>query len=164
MTGAQPFEPTANVPRAFDGGRLDRMTVLGLAVAALGWMTLVAAIAFADRLAQRDLATTPGRFHADVVAIAVCLIGSGFALAVIGTLRTGFGALNRFFVAALDRSASRVVSATTTPQPTRADVSTSESPAVERRPYSILADGSVEVETILGTRRFASMAEARDFI
>ena len=33
-----------------------------------------------------------------------------------------------------------------------------------RRPYRTFADGSVEVETILGTRRFATMGDARDFI
>ena len=34
----------------------------------------------------------------------------------------------------------------------------------ERRPYRTFPDGSVEVETIVGTRRFDTMADAREFI
>ena len=39
-------------------------------------------------------------------------------------------------------------------------------PVVPRngRPYKLMPDGSVEVETILGSRRFRSMKEAQDFI
>lgn len=162
MKRPPPIEAGESVPRAFDGGRVGRITALGLAVAALGWVALVAVTALADHFAQRHLAATTEHLHADAVAIAECLIGSGFALALIGTMRTGFGALNRFFTAALDRSAARG-SATAPPAEAVIDDSGRSGPAV-RRPYSILADGSVEVETILGTRRFASMAEAREFI
>ena len=35
---------------------------------------------------------------------------------------------------------------------------------IRDRNYVILSDGSVEVETLLGTRIFASLDEARDFI
>ena len=39
-----------------------------------------------------------------------------------------------------------------------------QAPPPQGRNYQILPDGSVEVETLLGTRIFASMDEARDFI
>ena len=35
---------------------------------------------------------------------------------------------------------------------------------IKDRNYVILPDGSVEVDTLLGTRVFASLDEARDFI
>ncbi len=150
----------ADVPRDFDAGRLSRLTWLGLCVAVVGWALLLGATALADRMAGK-LGAAQG-FHGDLMEIARCLIGSGFGLALIGALQNGFGALNRFFAAVLTRSAPR-----TAPAPVMAaaaPVDRSAEPLRERRPYQILADGSVEVETIVGTRRFETMDEARDFI
>ena len=148
------FEGADAVPRDFDAGRLGRLTWLGLLVAAIGWALLLGAT-----VASAKLATSS---RADFVEIARCLIGSGFGLALIGALQTGFGALNRFFSAVLTRSGPRSapapVTATTPP------VDRSAQPLRERRPYQILSDGSVEVETIVGTRRFDTMDEAREFI
>ena len=146
-------ESMAPVPRAFDAGRFGRVTWLGLFVATIGWALLLATMV-PGRL--------PAALHGDLVEVARCLIGSGFALAVIGALQNGFGALNRFFNAALDRSNARAAPAPSPVAPP--DVDPSVEPSRQRRPYQILADGSVEVETIVGTRRFDSMAEARDFI
>ena len=153
---ARAFESLDPVPRDFDPGRLGRLTWLGLIVAALGWAMLLGVAGLNGRLAPS--------VHADFVEIARCLIGSGFGLALIGALQTGFGALNRFFSAVLTRSGPR---AAPVPSPAAAaapPVDRAAEPLRERRPYQILADGSVEVETIVGTRRFDSMDEARDFI
>ena len=142
------------VPRDLDSGRLGRLTSLGLLVAAIGWTLLLGATVASAKLAPPS--------HADFVEIARCLIGSGFGLALIGALQTGFGALNRFFSAVLTRSGPRA-----TPAPAMATaphVDRSAEPLRERRPYQIMADGSVEVETIVGTRRFGTMDEAREFI
>lgn len=148
-----------DVPRDFDAGRLGRLTWLGLSVAAVGWVLLLGATALADRMGGKAGAAQSG--HGDLLEIARCLIGSGFGLALIGALQNGFGALNRFFAAVLTRSTPRAAAA---PVMAAAPVDRSAEPLRERRPYQILADGSVEVETIVGTRRFHTMEEAREFI
>ena len=149
--------------RGFDAqgsGTLEigRLTWLGLSVSLIGWVLLIAVTAMADALTLR-FARSPV-FHDDLVAIAKCLIASGFALAAIGTLQAGFGALDRFFGAVLLRSGARAVE----PQPVPYDAGPAPSVELSRRPYRTFADGSVEVDTILGTRRFATMGDARDFI
>ena len=140
-------------------GRLEfgRLTWLGLSVSLIGWVLLIAVAALADAIALR-VARSPV-FHDDLVAIAKCLIASGFALAAIGTLQAGFGALDRFFGAVLMRSGARAEPAG---EPRPYDPGPTLEPS--RRPYRTFPDGSVEVETILGTRRFATMGEAREFI
>ena len=155
------IESLEAAPRDFDAGHLGRVTCLGLLVAAIGWALLLGATVLAERLAAKAGAADAQSFHADLVEIARCLIGSGFGLALIGALQTGFGALNRFFTAVLNRSAPRPASASVAAAP---PVDRSAEPLRERRPYHILADGSIEVETIVGTRRFDSMDEAREFI
>ena len=136
-------------PADFDALEISRLTWIGLVVAGLGWALMIGEAASAD--IGRG-ARTSASLHADLLDIAKCLIGSGFALALIGALQSGFGTLNRFFEAVLSRSAQRASGPAPAPPPR------------DRRPYRTLADGSVEVETILGTRRFATMHEAADFI
>ena len=142
-------------PADFDALEISRLTWIGLVVAALGWALMIGETAAAD-VVRAGRATAS--LHADLVEIARCMIGSGFGLAVVGALQSGFGTLNRFFEAVLSRSAQRAPAASA-PAPVA-----SAAPTRARRPYRTLADGSVEVETILGTRRFATMHEAAEFI
>lgn len=170
----------------FDGREIGRLTWIGLVLAGIGWALLLGETASVDILAMRRPVVPT--FHADLADIAKCLVASGFGLAVVGALQTGFGALNRFFEAVLMRSAQRampspgqapgdvtpvqVTPVQVTPvqaTPVRATpVQATPRPDAARkpskRPYRLLADGSVEVDTILGTRLFETMAEARDFI
>ena len=165
MKASHPFDSDgAATQDAFDAAGLGRLTWLGLAVAALGWALLLGEDGVADLVAIRTGRPVAATLHGDLVDIAKCLIGSGFGLAIVGGLRTGFGALNRFFAAVLTRSAQRAP-ARTAPQSEPVVPIDGDAEVVRaRRPYRILADGSVEVETIVGTRRFDSMDEARDFI
>ena len=140
-------------PADFDALALGRLTWIGLVVATLGWALMIGETTMADVIAHGPRAPT---LHGDLVVVAQCLIGSGFGLAIVGALQSGFGTLNRFFEAVLSRSTQRASGA--------APVPVAPAPARERRPYRTLADGSVEVETIVGTRRFATMQEAADFI
>ncbi len=85
-----------------------------------------------------------------------------FGIAILGTLQMGFGALNRFFQAVLVRTA---------PPPTKAEAPqlAHQRKIIERgwvkdRAYVLFSDGSVEVETMLGRRRFPSLQEAQEFI
>ena len=113
----------------------------------------------------------------DIETLAQLLVVTGLGLAILGGLREGFGALNGFFDAALQRSAAQRPSSVSdvSDEFVEDDVDTGYQPvgnrfAAERpahgsaRNYTILSDGSVEVDTLLGTRIFASMDEARDFI
>ncbi len=143
-----------------DGLAIARLSAIGLTLAGIGWAMLLGAAAVTDVLpagAGHVLSAREPTFHADLCEIAECIIASGFALAIIGALQTGFGALNRFFEAVLMRSAHRQ----------GAPVAMREEPMVPpppERAYRKMPDGSVEVDTILGTRRFSSVAEARAFI
>lgn len=168
----EPWEPSA--PR---GLPIDAMTWFGLAVAAIGWILLVLALVLSDAMLKAGSLVAVISLRADVVTVAQTAILSGFALAAIGSLRSGFGALNRFFEAVLHRSttAPRPVPTAAPPLPDPPGPVPMPQPIIERpapaKPgrgkrsnYVILPDGSVEVETLLGTRVFATLDEARDFI
>lgn len=142
-------------PELVREGETGRLTWIGLILAAIGWALLLGAMALDDLAPAKLPRAAAPTFHADLVEVAKCLIGSGFGLAILGGLQTGFGVLNRFFSAVLNRSSQR---GTARAEPEVAP------PSREGRPYRTLPDGSVEVETIVGTRRFDTMAEAREFI
>ena len=155
---------------------IDRFTAFGLAVALLGWLLLVADVALSPMLVQAGSLAAVAALRSDVFSIAETTIVSGFALAIIGVLRAGFGALHRFFDTVLERASAPRTSPAAAHPPQSYDVPPVEltpEPAPMDRPapaparahnYVILANGAVEVETLLGTRVFASLDEARDFI
>ncbi len=139
----------------------DKMTWVGLMIVALGWTLLLSAPQLSELLARmsgRALGTTA----LDAVAIAECTILSGFGLAILGALQTGFGATRCFLDAALTRTApppTKVVGPATARQKKIA-----ERGWVKDRAYVLFVDGSVEVETMLGRRLFASLQDAQEFI
>ncbi len=154
-------------------------TWLGLAIALLGWALLVAGLLASDATLRIGNLVETMAARADIVTIAQTAIGTGLGLAVIGTLRSGFGAFSRFFDAVLQRSTSRPQPM---PEPRRpmpeprepevvvqaAERGTPPKPPPPLRSreknYTVLSDGSVEVETMFGTRIFATLDEAREFI
>lgn len=155
----------------------NRLVGLGLALVVLGWLALVADLALADAQLQPGGLVAMLALKNDVATLAEMLVVTGLGLAILGGLREGFGALNRFFDAVLQRStATRPAPVPDVPPvaldeevqpPRRAAAERAAPPAAAPAPgrnYQILPDGSVEVETLLGTRVFASMEEARDFI
>ena len=157
-------------PSIIGESEIGRLTWIGLILAAIGWALLLGEATIADIVTVKAARPITPTFHADLLDVAKCLIGSGFALAIVGALQTGFGVLSRFFDAVLTRSGQRNAGASQ-PEPTivpresrTADRAPREPRVSERRPYRTLPDGSVEVETILGTRRFDTMAQAREFI
>ena len=146
--------------------RIGRVTWIGLTLAVIGWAMLLGEVAVSDFLTVENPPMLAPGFHDDFVDVSKTLIFSGFGLALIGALQTGFGALNRFFEAVLVRSgqkAAQALPSAPVAEPYRREEVTVP-PARTTRPYRTFADGSVEVETILGNRRFRSMTEARDFI
>jgi hypothetical protein len=165
----------------------ERLTWIGFMIVAAGWALLLSAPQLADGIAH--LAGRSSESAAlNISAIAQCGIVSGFGVGIIGALQTGFGALNKFFEAVLARSQqSRTHAATPSLAPTqaaaRAAVEPLRQPAprnvarapaqsrkiqergwVKDRAYLLFTDGSVEVETMLGRRKFPSLQEAQEFI
>jgi hypothetical protein len=125
------------------------LTWLGLLVAGLGWTAPWFFPAMGDDEIGFLLryASSPAAMQ----TIAQNMILSGFGIAILGALQTGFGALNQHLHAA-GRPASAELGQVV------------ERGKLQDRQFSRFADGSVEVETLLGTRRFASMADAQGFI
>jgi hypothetical protein len=133
----------------------DRLTWIGFMVVAFGWALLLSG---APTL-QIFVAAIGHKLPVDMPAIAQATILSGFGLAIVGALQTGFSALKHFFDTVLER----------TSRPGEAVNKKPVTKVVERgrlndRPYVLFGDGSIEIETLLGQRRFASFKDAREFI
>lgn len=156
--------------------RRNRFITFGLAMVVLGWVVLVTDLLVGDAELRAGGLVAVLALKSDIATLAQLLVVTGLGLAILGGLREGFGALNGFFDAVLQRSAAQ--RPTSGAEPSRDidddDIDTAPSvgnrvsgeyhPHAPARNYTILPDGSVEVETLLGTRVFASMDEARDFI
>lgn len=128
----------------------------GFALGALGWAALLALAATRMLLgAPRD----DGVLFAGLAAACASIL-TGATLLVLHALKTGFGALDSFFAAALARSAQR-----RDEQPSVATPETSPQRGyIGDRPFVARSDGSVMVETLLGPRLFPSLADAQDFV
>lgn len=162
----------------------NRLVGCGLVLVVLGWLALVADLALADARLQGGGLVAVLSLKSDIATLAEMLVVTGLGLAVLGGLREGFDALNRFFEAVLQRSGGarpsappepldgeigeEVVPVRSAPERAAAERAATERvipvPPAQERNYRILPDGSVEVDTLLGTRVFANMDEARDFI
>ena len=154
--------------------RRNRFITFGLAMVVLGWVILVVDLVAGDAELRAGGLVAVLALKSDIATLAQLLVVTGLGLAILGGLREGFGALNGFFDAALQRSASQRANPETSGELDDDDIDTAPSasshgateyhPHAPARNYRVLPDGSVEVETLLGTRIFASMDEARDFI
>jgi hypothetical protein len=138
----------------------DRITWIGLMIVALGWSLLLSATQLTDLVA--GLSGRVGTARLDVVGIAHCAVLSGFGIAILGALQTGFGALNRFFEAVLTRTGASAPKPTSIQAPRQKKIL--ERGWVKDRAYVLFTDGSVEVETMLGRRNFPSLKDAQEFI
>jgi len=139
----------------------DKLTWVDFMIVALGW-----ALLFSSPQLTELLASFTGRSmnagYINMPTIALCMILTGFGVAILGALQTGFGALNNFFDSVLERTAK---------SGTNVRVNRPEQPRIiiERgwlkdRAYILFMDGSVEIETMLGRRLFPSLQDAQEFI
>jgi len=135
----------------------DRLTWIGFMVVALGWALLLSGAPALEIFA----AVIGHKLPFDMPAIAQATILSGFGLAILGALQTGFGALKQFFDTVIERTARASASA---PAPKKQGNKVVERGRLKDRPYVLFGDGSIEVETLLGLRRFSSFKDAREFI
>ncbi|HEV2572396.1 MAG TPA: hypothetical protein VGU72_11740 [Beijerinckiaceae bacterium] len=140
----------------------------GVVLIFLGWAILFLAMMDpgpAAGLVQRSLAWVNGY---NLGTLGQSLILTGFGCVIVQTLREGFGALQRFFDAILTRTARPSVAPPPAPEP-RVDEEDKHDVIVDRgwikdRPYVVYADGSTEIETRIGMRRFKSHQDARAFV
>jgi prepilin-type processing-associated H-X9-DG protein len=157
------------------------LTWIGFMIVALGWALLFSAAPVIEILATLTGRSTGSLSH--LANIAECAIVTGLGLAIVGALQTGFGALHDFFNTVLERTArtvpkrdgeearvniqanelSNAVPLKREPQVGR-QLKIVERGRLKNRAYVLFGDGSVEVETLLGLRRFASLGEAYEFI
>lgn len=164
----------------------ERLTWVGFMIVAAGWALLFSAPQLINFMAQAS-GRSLGTATIDIRTIAQGAIVTGFGIGILGALQTGFGALNRFFEAVLERSqharpqsgaptpANPMVQAAT-PAPAQAVTKAIVKPQpshprkilergwVKDRAYVLFTDGSVEVETMLGRRMFPSLQDAQEFI
>ena len=135
-------------------------------VVALGWALLLS-----GNSATEEVLRIFGRASAPLnfTLIGQSTILTGFGLAILGALQTGFGTLKQFFDSVLERTAQNTrITVEAPPQPSPSP-SPSLKKVVERgtlkdRSYMRFGDGTIEIETLLGLRRFASIQEASEFI
>jgi hypothetical protein len=97
-----------------------------------------------------------------VLAIAQRAILTGLGLAIVGAVQTGFGALNTYFEALLERTGKMRSKPSGPAQPQKKIIV--ERGRVKDRAYVLYIDGTVEVETMLGRRIFSSLRDAQEFI
>ncbi len=181
--------PPGNFPRHAPGqlGKGDlmifeRLTWIGFMIVAAGWALMFSAPELAALTAHLSGRSAEGP-TLNFPIIAQCVIFSGFGIGIIGTLQTGFSALNKFFEAVLARSQGSKAhvpptpsthAAVCVPTPIPARAATRREPQnprkilergwVKDRAYVLFTDGSVEVETMLGRRMFSSLQDAQEFI
>ena len=153
----------------------SRFTRFGLLLSAAAWLALlVGIIAPATGFWPRYNDVASG-----LVTLGQSALASGLAIALLGGLRDGFAALDRFFAAVLARSVppAKSVQQKAVVEPPQAANAARKRPAlpphsapkieegfIGTRAFVLYADGVVEAETMLGHRRFESMAVARAFI
>jgi hypothetical protein len=146
--------------------RFNWLAKAGLFVTMIGWLAylfgvLAPVISEAEPRIQALVPIDIAPYVGLASDIGRNLILTGLGLAVLGVLRSGFGAFNRFFDAIL-KSASA-------PRPEPKPPLIDPNHIVERgrirdRGYVMYGDGSVEVETLVGIRRFPSREDAQSFV
>jgi hypothetical protein len=133
---------------------LNGLSRFGLVLLAFGWVLLVFNAVALDL--QDDPISALIARRIDLRGVGEMAIVTGLGLALLGALRSGFGSLNRFF---------RIMEqGMETPKPPASEAEAIENGLIRDRGYVLFADGTVEVETLLGPRRFASLEEAQEFI
>lgn len=185
--------------------QFGKLTWVGLMIVALGWALLISGVSLVDLVNRFSGHASPALISLNMGVLAQSTILTGFGIAILGLLQTGFSALNRFFDSVLERTAKReetdrgpacvepnvrlttpaqmpskplpsqqvssqqVSSQQVSSQRQAAAVPKPRGKIVERgmlkdRAYVLFGDGTIEIETLLGLRRFQSLREAAEFV
>jgi hypothetical protein len=138
----------------------DKTTWIGLIIAAFGWTMMVSTPQLSAYWANGGKPAVA--VSLEIARIAQCTILSGFGIAILGALQTGFAILKKALESRLEPGLPRELklSAHNAARPRKIV----ERGWVKNRAYILFDDGSVEVETMLGRRLFGSLDEAQQFI
>lgn len=159
----------AGAPAADRRGRLwtsiVRFASSGIVIAGMGWFIVLAAGTFVFSI------ETPAQDGAAAQAIllgrlAEALIVTGFGFAILDALDRNRRLTSRA-MSVLQRqpdAADRPERPLATGAQETQSVTAIGSGALSGREYTVFDDGSIEIETILGRRRFASILDAREFV
>ena len=149
----------------------SRLTTFGLLVVFLGWGLLLFGGELSELASHALGHPLPAELDPGRIDVAQSLIFTGFGFAILGALRTGVSTLRQFFEVVLQRVASAKAQPSPASAPPQRPQPAAPAPdeIVERgwikdRPFARYGDGSVEVETLLGVRRFQSLADAQEFV
>jgi hypothetical protein len=147
--------------RKVDSMIRERLTWVGFMIVALGWALPISASQLVEFVANLT-GHTMNAGYLNMPTIALCTVLTGFGMAILGALQTGFGALKRFFESMLERTARSgadlIVARPSQPK------KIVERGWLKDRAYLLFMDGSVEIETMLGRRLFPSLQDAQEFI
>ena len=143
-----------------------KLTWTGLIIAGAGWAALILGATVSDDFWKSLPQIGELRPDLSIVSTSNSLIVSGLGLAILGVLQKGFGVFQRFFEAVLQRSQrAEMQPAPIVKQPPKVQESEiAERGRVGGRSYVRRANGTVQIETLLGVRNFASFDEAKEFI
>jgi hypothetical protein len=142
-----------------------RLAGSGTVIASIGWFVALAIGAFifwSETPSQDGLAA-----HVSILShLAECVIVTGFGFAILDALERNRRQMSRA-LGALQRTtelADQRGAVTATGPSIAHQEATIGSGSLNGRDYALFADGSLEIETLLGRRRFASILDAREFI
>jgi len=132
-------------------------SVGGLATLAAGWAALVAGALTPEPMLRLGPLAIGQR---DLVFLGQSAVTTGMGALLLARLSSGFGALDRFFAAALQRAERRAMQAIEpgAPEPKP------ETLSLAGHDLTVLPDGAVLLETVLGIKRFATLADASAFV
>lgn len=145
------------------------LTWLGLLVAAIGWVMLLFG-SFERTPAIRELGIPEGQVaNLHRLFIAVSIILSGFAVALLGAIQEAADRLAAAWGAASRPSEAKLEHAgAPAPQSEAAEPPPPHQDVVERgtlggREYRVLRDGRIEMQTMVGPKHFVSLDQAAEY-
>lgn len=142
-----------------------RVTWSGLLIAAAGWGILAAYPLILPAGGSGSSQAGSQGLSPFILGLSSSAIQSGFAIAILGALENAIGALDRLVGTIVQLRLNTVTKPGQQPQPAAPPpVEVVARGDLNGRAYLLYSDGSVVVETLLGRRRFRSLAEAREFI
>jgi len=140
---------------------LATKTMFGFGLAGIGWILVLSVPWLAMWQAAATEPTTASEFATFAFHVGGNLIVSGFAIAIFSIVHDR----NRGARASVGRGGDdrpTRIQAESTLAPQQPDVVARG--RLADRDYTLFSDGSVEVETRLGNRRFCRLRDAKDFI
>ena len=139
----------------------DKLTWVGLMIVALGWALLLSGTSAMEVMVRlTGHAAAPSL---NLAAVTQATILTGFGLALLGALQTGFSTLKKLFDAGVENSIRSAPAMANEPSAAGAQKNY-RARSFRDRPYVLFGDGTIEVKTLLGVRRFSSLLEAHEFI